>query len=134
MPITFSKAAEKRLKPKQKQMYQLLYQLEDEDKDWAKRNKDSSKLAKLQSLFQPKETYTPRNPRKDTYSHYEAVVGTTVIADGSTVSDIAKALEVSSTLAEGYRSRRNNKNPKGIVIMKIGDCCQIGEHCGKHKN
>lgn len=131
--MLMSKTNWERLTAKQRKMYKLIQSLEEGGKRIDHVPNDDPRIKKLNRILKYDGTAKfPRQKRKK--RHYLAILNGRILCEGKSVPDVARQLQVSNTVAEGYRSRRNNKNPKGIVIMKIGDCCQIGEHCGKHKN
>lgn len=138
--IRLSENKTRLLNTKQKTMYSLIFKLQERyGLDWSKNVKDSDQdYKKLKSLYDPnnpdnqKKKHVrkrkPKTHKTEGFDHYVAVLGTKVIADGSNLKALMDkgALDVTWPQIVTYRARRNAKKPKGIVIMKIGDCCEIG--------
>lgn len=135
--IKLSENKTRLLNPKQKKMYKLIFKLQDRyGTDWSKYVEPTDQDYKdLKDLYDPKN---PANQKKKSrkhrihktegYAHYVAVIGTKVIADSSTLKGLADkgALDTTLPQIQTYRARKDTKKQTGIVIMKIGDCCEIG--------
>ena len=122
--MLMSKTNWEHLTPKQRKMYQLIQSLEADNVKIDRASDDDPRVRKLNRIFKYDGTVEfPRRKRKK--RHYLAILNGRVLCEGKSVPDIARQLRVSNSVAEGYRARRNNKTIQGIVIMQIGDCCQL---------
>lgn len=137
--IKLSENKTRLLNSKQQTMYSLIFKLQDRyGLNWTKKVTDDDRdYKKLKSLYDPdnlenkkkKPKRKPKVHKTEGYDHYVAVIGAKVIADSSTLKGMMESGALNATWGQinTYRARKDNKNQKGIVIMKIGDCCQIGE-------